>query len=100
MLTGAGELVTRDMEKIKVLNVFSASISTEECHWKAALYHLQKVMVTLAPDDWKKPNITSIFRKGKKEDPGDTVQSVYPQSPGRLWTSSFWKTCPHMKKKR
>lgn len=50
LLTGTGGLVTRDMEKIKVLNVFSASVSTEECNWKAALYHLQKVMATLAPD--------------------------------------------------
>lgn len=34
MLTGAGELVTCDMEKIKA---FSPSVSTEECHWKVAL---------------------------------------------------------------
>lgn len=55
-----------DMGKTKVVNAFSASVSTEECHWKVALYHLQKVTATLAPDDWKKANMTSIFGKGKK----------------------------------
>lgn len=66
LLTGAGELVMCDMEKIKVLNAFSPSVSTEECHWKVALYYLQNVTATLAPDDWKKANMTSIFGKGKK----------------------------------
>jgi len=22
------------------------------------------------PEDWRKPNVTSVFKKGKKEDPG------------------------------
>lgn len=82
LLTGAG--VTRDMEKTKVFNVSSASVFTVECHWKVALYHLQKVMATLAPDDWKKANITSTWRKCKKEDPGDYSPVSLPSVPRKI----------------
>lgn len=97
LCTGTGGLVTRDMEKTKVLNVFSASVSTEECNWKAALHHLQKVMAILAPDGWTRENTHPSLGRARRWIQGTTVQSVYHQSPGRLWASSSWKTCPYMK---
>jgi len=32
------------------------------------------------PEDWRKANVTPIFKKGKKEDPGTKGRSVSPPS--------------------
>ena len=43
------------------------------------------------PTAWKRGNITSIFKKGKKEGPGMTGQSVSAPCPSRSWSRSSWK---------
>jgi len=47
-----------------------------------------------APRDWKKWNITAIFKKGRKEDLWETTdQWASPLCLGRSWNRSSWKTC-------
>jgi len=43
------------------------------------------------PADWKRGNIMPVFRKGKKEDPGNYRWSVTPLCPARLWSTCSWK---------
>ena len=43
------------------------------------------------PGDWKKGNITPIFKKGKRMTLGTTDMSVSPLCQGRSWNRSSWK---------
>jgi len=45
------------------------------------------------PTDWKRGNITPVFKKGKRKTQGTISQSVSPLCPPRLWSSSSWKLC-------
>ena len=45
------------------------------------------------PADWKRGNITPIFKKGKRKTQGTTGQSVSPPCLARLWSRSSWKLC-------
>jgi len=45
------------------------------------------------PTNWRKGNITLIFKKGKRETWGTTGQSVSPLCPRKSWSRSSWKLC-------
>lgn len=50
------------------------------------------------PQDWKKADITSVFKKVKEDDP---EKSISPQSLGRLWSKMSSKPfLKHMKDKK
>ncbi|KAK4810492.1 hypothetical protein QYF61_004272 [Mycteria americana] len=91
LLNGTGDLVTQDMEKADVLNAFFASVFTrktslQESHvpetkgrvwnkediplWKRISFDRSWRLGEL-PEDWRKAKVTPIFKKGKKEDPGN-----------------------------
>ena len=36
------------------------------------------------PEDWRKANVTPVFKKGKKEDPGNYRQVSLTSSPGQM----------------
>ena len=41
------------------------------------------VAVSKVPSDWKKGNITPIFNKGRKEDPGNYRLMTFMSAPGK-----------------
>lgn len=44
------------------------------CHCEASVYLFGKLWaVREVPEDWKKANVTPVFKKGKKENPRDLV---------------------------
>jgi len=45
------------------------------------------------PTDWKRGNITLIFKKGKRTTQGTTGQSVPPVCLARSRSRSSWKLC-------
>jgi len=47
------------------------------------------------PSDQRKGNIEPIFKKCKKEDPGN-YQPASPLCPVRSWNRSSWKICQNM----
>ncbi|GAB0183510.1 mitochondrial enolase superfamily member 1 [Grus japonensis] len=40
------------------------------------------------PEDWKKANVTPIYKKGLKEDPGNYRPISLTSVPGKLWNES------------
>ena len=54
-----------------------------------------------APEDWKKANVTSIFTKGKKEDPGNYMPVSLTSDPGKVIEQLILETTSrHMKDKK
>jgi len=45
------------------------------------------------PGDWKRGNITLIFKRVKRKTCGNTGQSVSPLCPARSWSRFCWKLC-------
>ncbi|GAB0181788.1 mitochondrial enolase superfamily member 1 [Grus japonensis] len=68
LLNEVGALVMEHAEKTELLNalfasVFTAKVSPQETQiWRS--WRTGEV-----PEDWKKANVTPVFKKGKKEDP-------------------------------
>jgi len=42
------------------------------------------------PEDWRKATVTPVFKKGKKEDPGNYRPVNLTSIPGNMINSSFW----------
>ena len=52
------------------------------------------------PEDWRKANVTPVFKKGKKEDQETTGRSASPPSQERWWSSLSWRSSTSKWKKR
>lgn len=44
------------------------------------------------PEDWKKADVDSIYKKALKEDPGSDRPIGLVQSLGKLWNKGSWET--------
>ena len=53
------------------------------------------------PEDWKKANVTPVFKKGKKEDPGNYRSVSLTSIPGKVMEQLILDTISrHMKDKK
>ena len=54
------------------------------------------------PEDWRKANVTPLFKKGKKEDPGNyRPVSLYSSIPGKVMEQLILETISrHMKDRK
>lgn len=85
-LDGLSPWVLRDLAEV----IFKLPSIIYERSWR----------VGEVPEDWRKVNITAVFRRGKKEELGNYRQAVSPLSLGRGWNSLFWMSSPSKWKKR
>ncbi|KAK4806988.1 hypothetical protein QYF61_000317 [Mycteria americana] len=102
LLNGAGDLVTQDMEKTEVLNAFFAPIVASKTSlqkvqapetrgevWRKEDLPMveQEQRLGEVPEEWRKANVTPLFKKGKKEDPWNyrpvSLYSSIPVDEGR-----------------
>ncbi|KFP26059.1 RNA-directed DNA polymerase from mobile element jockey, partial [Colius striatus] len=52
------------------------------------------------PEDWRKTNVTTVFKKGKKEDPGEYRPVSLTSIPGKMMEQLIFKVVnKHMKEK-
>ncbi|GAB0190938.1 mitochondrial enolase superfamily member 1 [Grus japonensis] len=83
LLNDVGALVTENTEKTVLLNVFCASVFTD----KPAIRNLRpwrSWRTGEVSEDWKKANVTPVFKKGKKKDPGNYRPVSLISIPGKV----------------
>jgi len=80
LLNEVGTLVMEDTEKAELLNALFASVSIVfERSWRTGE----------VPEDWRKANVTPVFKKGKKEDPGNYRPVSLTFVPGKMMEQLF-----------
>ncbi|KAK4831702.1 hypothetical protein QYF61_018754 [Mycteria americana] len=103
LVDGGGNTVTKDEEKAEVFNAFFASvfISRADCSIGAQPLELedrdgdqngapiiqgemQSWLTGEVPADWRLANVTPIYKKGRKEDPGNYRPVSLTSVPGKL----------------
>jgi len=61
-------------DKLSAFLTFSARSSTKNCSWRTGE----------VPEDWRKAIVTPVFKKGKKEDPGNYRPVSLTSIPGKV----------------
>ncbi|KAK4826324.1 hypothetical protein QYF61_007409 [Mycteria americana] len=109
LLNMAGNVVTKDIEKAKLLNVLSALVFIGKTLLQESqapdtsgkvqgkkdlpLINEDQVMVTgEVPEDWKKVHVIPTFKKGKKEDPGNYRLVSLTLIPGKVMEQLILET--------
>jgi len=49
-------------------------------------------MLREVPENWRKASVTPVFKRGKKEDPGNYRPVSLTSIPGKMMDSSFWRS--------
>ncbi|GAB0210180.1 mitochondrial enolase superfamily member 1 [Grus japonensis] len=113
LLNEVGALVMEDTEKAELLNAFFASVFTAKAGpqesqtlevgeevWRKKTFPRILVLARIeliftrsqdrswrtgeVPEDWRKANVTPVFKKGKKEDPGNYRPVSLTSIPGKV----------------
>ncbi|KAK4827443.1 hypothetical protein QYF61_018000 [Mycteria americana] len=79
LLSGAGDQVKNDREKDEILNVCFASVTTSKSSLqdsqtsktRGKIIFERSWQLEEVPEDWRKANVTSVFKKDKKKDLGN-----------------------------
>jgi len=48
----------------------------------------------VVPEEWRIANVTPVFKKGKKEDPGNYMPVSLTSIPGKMLEHLFWIPFP------